>query len=63
MFISLAQDFPCQAFFDICDTVGGYIEWNGTDEIPSDNGNDIVIVEVDENSKAIRAGKVTAIVG
>lgn len=50
-------------FFDVCDTVSGYIEWNGTDEISAENGNDIVVVEVDENYKAIRAGKATIILG
>ena len=49
-------------FFDVCDTVSGYTEWNCTDEIETVQGNDIVIVEIDENFKAIRAGKATVAV-
>lgn len=49
-------------FFDVCDSVNGYAVWNGTDEIEATAANDIVIVEVDENYKAIRAGKATVTV-
>lgn len=59
----LGTGLSLPGFFDVCDTVGGYIEWNGTDEIPAANGNDIVIVEINENSKAIRAGKASVIAG
>lgn len=49
-------------YFDICDAVSGYVEWNGADEIKAIGGNDIVVVELDENFKAIRAGKTTVVV-
>lgn len=44
-------------FFDVCDIVCGYVVWNGKDEIQANKGDDVLIVEVDENFKAIRAGK------
>ncbi len=34
----------------------GYTPWNGEDEIPATTGDDILIVEVDVNSKAKKAG-------
>lgn len=58
----LGTELSLPGFFDICDTVNGYTEWNGIDEIPAAAGSDIVVVEVDEDNKAIRAGKTTVIV-
>lgn len=55
----LGMDLSLPGYFDICDVVGGYVEWNGTDEIEAIADSDIVVVEVDENYKAIRAGKAT----
>jgi hypothetical protein len=43
-------------------TVNGYTEWNGTDEIEAAAGDDILLVEIDESYKAIRAGKTTVTV-
>lgn len=37
----------------------GYTEWNGTDEITATTGNQIVIVEVDDEDKAKKAGIAT----
>lgn len=59
----LGIELPLPGYFDVCDVVNGYIIWNGIDEILASNGNDIVVVEVDENNKAIRAGKTTVVVG
>lgn len=42
---------------DTCTT--GYTAWNGTDEISATAGQKIVIVEVDSNNKAKRAGIAT----
>lgn len=38
-----------------------YSSWDGTSEITAANGKDIVIVEVDSNSKAVKAGKTAVI--
>lgn len=45
---------------DTCTT--GYTAWNGTDEISATAGQKIVIVEVDSNNKAKRAGIATTTV-
>lgn len=58
----LGTDLSMPGFFDVCDSVNGYAEWNGTDEIEAAAGNDILIVEIDESYKAIRAGKTTVTV-
>ncbi len=39
----------------ICDT--GWTAWNGSADITAITGNDIVVVEVDTNNKAVKAGK------
>lgn len=59
----LGTELSLPGFFDICDTVSGFIEWDGATEIQATSGNDIVVVEVDEKYKAIRAGKTTVIEG
>lgn len=52
----LCTELSLPGYFDVCDIAHGYVEWNGTDEIQTVTGNIIVVVEIDENSKAIRAG-------
>lgn len=47
----------------MCDTVKGYTAWNGTDEIEAVSGDDILIVEIEDGFKAIRAGTTTVITG
>lgn len=42
---------------EVCTT--GYTAWNGTDDITATTGNEILIVEVDNNNKAVKAGKTT----
>lgn len=37
--------------------VTGWDDWNGSADITAVTGNDIVIVEVDSNNKAVKAGK------
>lgn len=59
----LGTNLNLPGFFDVCDTVNGYISWDGVSEIKANAGEDIVVVEVDKNFKAIRAGKVTVTVG
>jgi hypothetical protein len=38
---------------------GGYTNWNGTDEITATTGNKIVVVEVNANGHAVKAGEAT----
>lgn len=38
-------------------SVSGYTTWGGTDEITAASNNDIVVVELDTDSKVVRAGK------
>ncbi len=38
-------------------TVTGYTTWNGSDEITATSNNDIVVVELDSDSKVVRVGK------
>lgn len=59
----LGTNLNLPGFFDACDIVNGYISWDGISEIEANTGEDILIVEVDENCKAIRAGKTTVTVG
>lgn len=40
----------------------GYTAWNGSDEISATAGNKILMVEVDSNSKAVKAGITTIVV-
>lgn len=58
----LGTSLNLPSFFDVCDSVCGYTSWNGIDEITANSGDDVLIVEVDENFKAIRAGKTVAVV-
>lgn len=44
--------------YDYCSTAEGFVPWDGTAEIPTAVGDSIVIVEVDENRNAIKAGMV-----
>lgn len=58
----LDTELSLPGYFDICDIAIGYIKWNGVDEIQASAGSEILVVEVDENHKAIRAGKITVTV-
>lgn len=44
------------------DITTGFTAWNGTDEITATAGNQILMVEVDSNSKAVKAGITTIVV-
>ena len=46
----------------VCSTVTGYTPWNGTDDITVDTGDAVVIVEVDSEGRAKKAGTVKAVV-
>lgn len=46
-------------FDDICNVAAGYTAWDGTIEITATTGNEIEIIEVNSEFKAIKAGKVT----
>lgn len=59
----VGADLAIPGYFDVCDSVGGYIVWDGISEIEVVAGNEILIVEIDADNKAIRAGKTTATVG
>lgn len=39
----------------------GYTSWNGTSDITATNGNQIAIIEVDSNSKAVKGGVATVV--
>lgn len=43
------------------ETVEGFTSWNGMDDISATNGQEIGIVEVDDENKAIAAGKTTVV--
>lgn len=47
--------------FDICDVEAGYTAWNGTEDITATTGNEIVIVEVNSDFEAVKAGKATVV--
>lgn len=44
---------------DLCDSAAGYTAWNGTADITATTGNKIVIVEVDGDGLAVKAGVAT----
>ena len=58
----LGTDLAIPGYFDVCDAVGGYFVWDGLSDIEATAGNDILVVELNEENKAIRAGKTTAVV-
>lgn len=44
------------------DTISsGWTSWDGTDDITATTGNEIAIIEVDSNSKALKGGKATVV--
>ena len=45
----------------ICDTGAGYAAWDGTADITATTGNEIAVVEVDSEYKALNAGKTTVV--
>ncbi|WP_368488442.1 hypothetical protein [Clostridium sp. BJN0013] len=59
----LGTGFLLPGYFDICDSIGGYTSWDGISDIGATAGSEILVVEVDADSKAIRAGKATVVVG
>ncbi|OAA94088.1 MULTISPECIES: hypothetical protein [Clostridium] len=59
----LGAELTPPGYFDICNFVNGYLIWDGSSEIEVTSGDEILIVEVDENNKAIRAGKTDVTVG
>ncbi|MFL0197000.1 hypothetical protein ACJDU8_15745 [Clostridium sp. WILCCON 0269] len=59
----LGTELSLPGYFDVCDSTNGYTKWNGIAEIAAMAGNDIIVVEIDKNNKAIRAGKITVTVG
>lgn len=53
-----AANVELPQYEEVCN--GGYNAWNGTDEITATTNNKILIVEVDANNKAKKAGITTA---
>ena len=47
--------------FDVCNVDAGFTAWNGTDEITATTGNEIMVIEVDADFKAMKAGKATVV--
>lgn len=59
----LGTDLAIPGYFDVCDAVGGYFIWDGFSDIEATAGSEILVVEVNDENKAIRAGKTTVTVG
>ena len=59
---STSADETTPAYNDICDTDAGFAAWNGTADIVTTNGFDLLIVEVDNDFQAKAAGQVIATV-
>lgn len=53
----VGDNLTLPAVGDSCTT--GYTVWNGNDEITAATGKTIIIVEVDNNNKAVRVGSAT----
>jgi hypothetical protein len=45
--------------YDVCNVAAGFTAWDGTIDIVATTGNKILIVEVDADFKAMKAGSVT----
>ncbi|MFA0816025.1 MAG: hypothetical protein ACC608_09590 [Anaerofustis sp.] len=45
----------------VCDTGAGYTAWDGAVDITATTGNEIVVVEVDSDFKALNTGKATVV--
>lgn len=59
----LDTDLVLPGYFDVCDIVDGYFIWDGHSDIVATAGDDILVVEVNDENKTIRAGKATVTVG
>lgn len=57
---STSADETTPAYNDICDTDAGFAAWNGTDDIVTTDGFDLLIVEVDDEYQAKAAGQAIA---
>jgi hypothetical protein len=44
---------------DVCDAAAGYTAWTADTEVTATTGNEILIVEVDTDGQAVKAGKAT----
>ena len=59
----LDTDLVLPGYFDVCDIVEEYSPWDGYSEIIVPAGIEILVVEVNDENKAIRAGKAIVTVG
>lgn len=54
-----AANVALPAFNDICNVAAGYTSWDGVAEITATTSNEIEIIEVNSEFKAVKAGKTT----
>ena len=59
----LGTDLVLPGYFDVCDIVEEYSPWDGYSEIIAPAGIEILVAEINDEDKAIRAGKTTVVVG
>lgn len=58
----VGKNLVLPGYFSVCSITEGYFIWDGNSDIAATAGDDIVVVEVDDRNKAIRAGKTTTVV-
>ena len=58
----LGTDLVLPGYFDVCDIVEEYSPWDGYSEIIAPAGIEILVAEINDEDKAIRAGKTTTVV-
>lgn len=54
-----AANVALPSFNDVCNVSAGYTSWDGTAEITATTGNEIEIIEINSEFKAVKAGKTT----
>ena len=57
--VHLIQAVELPAYDDTCNAASGWKTWDGTEEITAKTGDKIVVVEIDEDALAKKAGTAT----
>ena len=54
-----AETVELPKYHEVLGTGGGWNDWNGTDEIAAETGDEIAVAEVDSSNRAVKGGKNT----
>ena len=57
--VKTAETVELPKYHEVIGSGGGYSDWNGTDDVTAETGDEIAVIEVDSSNRAVKGGKTT----